>query len=530
MSSATARHHRIVTGTLVPRVEPGSGPDDKRLPPQMEDRSHYHHPVVAINENEWKTRWNRLRGVPLIFEHGQDENHGYTCMGSVVDSTLQQDGALYIVASVADTPAGHWAGDQIEQGRIQGFSVGYKINKDSSGRYVKSKDAQEVSFVIRPFFPEAQISVCASDRKSYNTVTNNDTDNGDYVSLFAMDTTTTTPPTPTPETAAAVTPAAAGESANTGGARNPAREIDTAVAQMELKQLREKAAKQEQEMAEMKKNKEEEARELQQYRAEKKAQQDREAQVKMEEAKASLEKMKQALGVQELPKEYEQDVFAAANAAARLSETDKNRPAVVAASQMNTKLGDALFNFKETNDRLAKELDELKKDMQKRADEHLSSADRVRASVDAVYKNGDVPKDKEEQPPQQQPMSVAASDRNVPYLHGSHLQDLIRVPMVKPNTREGNEYQRLYDNNFNLRSYEVAASGADGGNATVAVAALPKHDHLHAVPNSIRFREGSDGTRYGEAWLSHEMTYYKPNMQMTPKSKVTATSETVSSF
>lgn len=537
MSNSAARHYRVVCGTLVPNVQPGNGPACKRLPPEAHDRSHYHHPVVAINEEEWRGRWNRLRGVPLIFEHGRDERHRYTRMGNIVDSTLQHDGALYIVASVSDDDAGHWAGEQIEQGAIQGFSVGYKINKDRSGQFVESKDAQEVSLVLRPFFPEAQISVCASDRKSYNTVANNDSDSAQYVSLFSMETTTTTPAPPAATNtapAASSSPPAAAVPASTE--RNPAREIDSAVTQMELKQLREEKAQREKELAEMKKVKDEEQRELLEYRAARKAQQDREAQAKLEEAKASLDKMRQALGVNELPKEFEQDVFAAADLSVRMHENDKNRPAVVAASQMNTTLGNALYDFKEKNDKLTQELEKLKQDMQARADEHLSSADRVRASIAAVYKNGatdsNVAKDKEEDDRHvPKAMSVQGSGggggERKPYLHGSNLTDLIHVPMVKPNTPEGNQYQRLYDNNFNLRSYEVNASNAD---ATIGVPALPTHKHLSAVPNSSRFRVGEDGVRYGEALLSHEMNHYRPNMQMTPKSKIESSMTTMHTF
>jgi phage head maturation protease len=139
---------KTVTGTLVPKVHAGSGPSNKQMPPQQGDRSHYHHPAIALNEEDLK-RWKNLRGAPLIFEHGKDQKERIQ-VGTMVDSTIQKDGSLYIVASVHDDKTGEWAADAIQQGRVSGFSIGYEVVPDVYGN-VAEKRLQEV----KKIFPAA---------------------------------------------------------------------------------------------------------------------------------------------------------------------------------------------------------------------------------------------------------------------------------------------------------------------------------------------------------------------------------------
>lgn len=137
---------KTVTGTLVPKVQPGSGPANRQMPQRQGDRSHYHHPVIAVNEEDLK-RWNNLRGAPLIVEHGEHQKRPIQ-VGTMVDSTIQQDGSLYIVASVHDDETGAFVAERIEQGDISGFSIGYQVVPDVYGN-VAEKRLQEVRSNMR---------------------------------------------------------------------------------------------------------------------------------------------------------------------------------------------------------------------------------------------------------------------------------------------------------------------------------------------------------------------------------------------
>lgn len=132
---------KTVTGTLVPKVQPGSGPANRQMPAKQGDRSHYHHPVIAVSEEDLR-KWNNLRGAPLIVEHGKDQKEPIQ-VGTMVDSTIQKDGSLYIVASVHDDELGATVAKQIEQGGISGFSIGYQVVPDVYGN-VAEKRLQEV--------------------------------------------------------------------------------------------------------------------------------------------------------------------------------------------------------------------------------------------------------------------------------------------------------------------------------------------------------------------------------------------------
>lgn len=492
---------RVVCGTLVPRVIEGSGPADKTLPVEASDRSHYHHPAVAVNEHEWATRWNRLRKVPLIIEHGARQKRMHQ-VGEVIDTTLQKDGSMYVVASVYDDETGAMVANEIESGQIRGFSVGYRINRDASGRRVHSKDIEEVSLVLRPFFPEAVISVCASDAASYNSDATQETD---FVRLYdSSSMSDATPP------------------------RDPATETKTAAAEIELQRLREQLqekTKQEQERAKQEAEKQKaidaERAELERYRAERKAQQDRAAQEKQAEIKAALDEIKKGVGA-DLPEEWQRDALATAEAAVRLPEDHQDRASVVVASQMYTTLGKVMQTKEQETAALKKELDDLKAALAKKDQDYAAAADRVKASRDAIYSREEQIPSKDKMEQEETPVSVQASGGGGSYLHGSRLEDLIKVPRVKPNTREGNQYRDLYDRDFNVRSYNVTASGAAGATMedTVTVPRLPEHKYLAHVPLSIRNRIGEDGVRYGEAWLKTMQDNYVPNAPTTAKFKI----------
>jgi hypothetical protein len=494
MSSKTLR---TVTGTVYPAIVPGSGPRDKTLPIKTSDNSHYHNPRVKINESDYN-RWNKLRNVPLIFEHGAEQKTFIT-VGNVVDTTIQKDDSIYIVANVHDTPEGAWAADQLENGTITGFSVGYDVTPDQYGQ-IQSKDIQEVSLVLKPFFPCATISVCASDSKVYNTTEKKESDLKHFVPLFHMDT----------------------ELKNTPAAtRNPADEVNKVAAELELKQLKEKQQQQEQELAALRAQQQE----LDRFRLEKKQQQEKEAASKTMELEEAMNKIKKGMGVDSLPEEYINDVRQTATASVFADPNDVNKKVLEVSASMTRKIADTMHNMQSDNEALKKQLDALKQEMLEKEKAFNTAADRINASRNAVFQAPPPPKDMTTEQQQPKVESVKASGS---HLHGSHISDLLNIPAIRPNTREGDMYRQMYNPSFYDASsigYGVQASGSTLSKEPdfVQIKSLPTHDRLHAVQNSMRFRVGEDGVRYGEAWQAHAQSLYAPNLQTHPSVKFSQT-------
>jgi hypothetical protein len=467
-------------------------------------RSHYNHPVVKINEADLE-RWNHLRGVPLIFEHGAGQR-SRIAVGSVLDTTLQKDDSLYIVASVYDNDEGNWAGEQIKAGQISGFSVGYEVVPDRFGQ-VAQKNIQEVSLVLKPFFECAKISVCASDSAAYNTNEKN-RDDKIFVPVFSME---TKPPTATQEPAPT----------ETTTPRDPVGEIQNVAVEMELKQLKEKQARDEKELADLRKKNDAEAEELNRYRAEKKAQLEREAESKRKELDEAMAKIQKGTGLEKLPEEYIQDNRGVAEAMVYLNADDKNRKPVEVAASMTMKIAESLSSYQSENDRLKQELDELKKTMLEKESQVARATDRIQASRQAVYDH-DQPKDKGKEEIKTETVQ-ASSNPPPPLLHGSRLSDILTIPAIKPNTWEGNIYKDQYNPSFNAMSpYGVHASVSEqtSETQTVTVKAPGTHKHMDWVPHSERFRTDQDGNPVGAAWFAHKTQHYRPGLAVTPGFKV----------
>jgi hypothetical protein len=515
---------KTVTGTLVPKVHAGSGPRDKRMPPREGDRSHYNHPAIAVNEADLQ-KWQRLRGAPLIFEHGEKQKQRIQ-VGTMLDSTIQQDGSLYIVASVHDDETGAWAAERIERGDISGFSIGYEVVPDVHGN-VAEKRLQEVSLVVKPFFEQAKISVCAtsSDGDLYKT----DSPQSSVQHVFVpMDSTSNTPPSAT--SAATAAPVAQQQQPQQQAPRDAAREISQHAAEIELKQMREAQAKEKAAMEEERKKNKEMADELAAYRAEKEAQKRALADTKVKELESALASVQKGLGLAELPKEYVEDVRKLAQGQVYLDEKDPVKRYVDVQASMIGKFGTALaskdeenLKMREQNAKMEREIAELKEMMSKTQKSFDLAAERVAASRDAIYRGAGAT------PVSAAPTGAAAAPAaptesvkasgSMAYLHGSEMSDILQVPHVRSNTLFGQIYQKDYNASFGQQygPYGVHASGVTEEPTMVSVKAPPVHDKLSYVPNSMRFNMDPQGNPSGAAWLSHIIHNFNKDARTSPK-------------
>jgi hypothetical protein len=510
---------RSVTGTLYPKVEAGSGPSDRRLPHPSKDRQHYTHPVIKVNEYDVE-EWNYLRGAPLWFEHAQNQRKAIQ-VGELVEGRVLKDDSLYIVASVYDIPEGEWAADRIEKGEITGFSIGYLPISNARGELV-GKQLNEVSLVVKPFFPDTLISVCASDSNSYNTNNVNDAYQI-FVPLNSniMENQSSTTAAVPATTAAAAAPASTPPVQPTSqqAKSDPAAEIRNNVAEMELKVLQEQRRKEQEQMETLRKEREAYENELKGYREKERLAKEAEKSEKVKELDAALANIQRTLGVKELPREYVEGNRNLVKSAIDMQMDDPRKHVTEVMASFTKQIGNAAAAAVDERDKLRLELEELKTKMAQQEKEFSSTAERVRASRTAVY----------EQPSATTNTTTTTKAVEVKASSGSDIADLfLTVPKVKPGTREGQIYREQYQPQTSFLSYGINASNVSRPEeTTVQVKPLPKHSRLSDCEGSIRNRVDADGNPCGEAWLSHIIHNFNPEAPTSAKFKIIASQTTV---
>ena len=526
---------KTVTGTLVPKVQPGSGPVNRQMPVKQGNRSHYHHPVIAVNEEDLR-KWNNLRGAPLIVEHGKGQEQPIQ-VGTMLDSTIQQDGSLYIVASVHDDEVGAVVAEQIKHGGISGFSIGYDVVPDVYGN-VAEKRLREVSLVVEPFFEQAKISVCAtsSDGNVYKT---DDLQNSLHHLFVPMDNNanaTTTTTTPAAAAAAAVPQQQSSNASPAAPASQQATaDIKNFAAEVELKQLREQQAKKDAEYEQERARAKEMEQVLSRYKAKEEAEKRAQIDAKVKELETTLLNVQKGLGLKELPKEFIEDQRKVAEGQILMEDNNPYKKHVEVQASIFSQVGSALATKDEEMAKLRAELAAQKAELQQalelqskmQSDVKLAS-ERIAASRDAIFRGGasatPVPSPNTAATPAAATESVQASGSGLPgYLHGSQIGDILEVPHVKPGTWAGQVYARDYNPSFgaprNFGIYGINASSsmpAQEEPKTVKVRAPPVHDHLKFVPNSMRFRTDEEGNPVGAASFSWMTQNFSADANVTP--------------
>jgi hypothetical protein len=495
---------KTLTGTVYPSVVKGQGPAYKPLPRKRHehDKSYYTEPQVMVNEHDLAS-WNNLRGVPLIFEHGAgQQKDNPVVFGHTVDTAVQSDNSVFYVAQIYDTPEGRWAAEKIECGIITGLSIGYGIIPDVTCTQIAGKRVTEVSMVLKPFFPSAQLRVCASDNGGYNV----SEDKCVVDKLQLMD------------------PQAVAQDKQP--ARDAAAEIAQAAADIQLKQARDAQVKAQEELERLRKEKEDQEQELAAYRKEKQAQLETKAQDRVKEVDAALASVQRALGVDKLPEEFVSANRAIAhNTVFMPADAPAKQVAEVTAS-MTTLIGKRMGEMADEQAKKDKEIAELKTRMQEMESKMNMTADRVQASRNALYQAAKVDSNPKEtaQSALAAALPVQASSAR---LHGSDITDILVVPRVKPGTVEGRLYQETNPNfgmmspsNFMGVHASASMGGAGGEQTTVQVRRLPVHDKLQHVPHALRHRVDEAGNPVGEAWMSQILFNYNATAPCLPSFKI----------
>jgi hypothetical protein len=388
---------KTVTGTLVPKVQPGSGPANRQMPARQNDRSHYHHPAIAVNEEDLR-RWNNARGAPLIVEHGKGQTKPIQ-VGTVVDTTIRQDGSLYVVASVHDDEMGEFVAKRLEQGDFSGFSIGYDVVPDVYGN-VAEKRLNEISLVVEPFFEQAKISVCAtsSDANVYKTDPTQNASHHHHHLFVPMDNNANANATPAAAAAlpqqqqstSAVPPAAAAASQQQ---QQATADIKNFAAEVELKQLREQQAKKDAEYEQERARAKEMEEVLKKYRAKEEAEKRALIDAQVKELETTLKNVQKGLGLNELPKEFIEDQRKVAEGQILMEDNNPYKKHVEVQASIVRQIGSALASKDEEMAKMRAELAAQKAELEQarelqakmQSDVKLAS-ERIAASRDAIFR------------------------------------------------------------------------------------------------------------------------------------------------
>ena len=173
MSSSSTQRFTL-TGIAYPKIQPGDGPADKRVPRSVDtnDKACYDHPALQLCEADME-RYRNLRGTPLCDEHAHWKNGNpvgkcSSCVGEILDARVLKDHSVYVVASIhADTPNGARAMERVRRKELRGFSIGLTNLRATKDSPVRGRIIHEVSLTDAPNWASCNIAVTASAGASY---------------------------------------------------------------------------------------------------------------------------------------------------------------------------------------------------------------------------------------------------------------------------------------------------------------------------------------------------------------------------
>jgi hypothetical protein len=499
-------------------VQAGATGSNGLLPQPDPDRNYYHHPVIKVNEKDVK-QWNNLRNKPVRLEHGHHQGSQPVEVGIFVDGVITNEQNLHVTAGLYDTEAGRYAHELIKSGVLKGFSIGYDPIGDTNG-YLVEKVLHEGSLVVKPFFPGANISVCASDSPKYNNEAPKNTDRlfvpfikATMADNIATNNANNTAAVPAPASAGAnapSTPALAGAGSATQAPAAPQRDATTEIQlramELELKQMREERARQEKERGDMERKYQEQEAFTKKYLEEKQKQREQEETKELALAKDAMARIQKGLGADQLPPEYVEQQLSLAQKKVYTDIEDPARGYLDVAASMTQKIANRFSDMQTENQKLVDELAKLKSDLQDRDKRLLSAADRLHGATQSSF--AAPPMNTQGTP---SAVSVAASGGNTPVnaSGGSvSMTDLLVVPKVRPNTREGYMYQQLYGS-----KQPMSVQASFGETQTITVPAPPVHDKMAYCKNSLRNRKDEAGNPVGAAWFSTIVNNWRPDMK-----------------
>jgi phage head maturation protease len=123
-------------------------------------REFYNDPAIKVSTHDLD-EINGAEGAPLCFEHNKND-----VVGTVRHSWLDEDGKrLQIWARIPLNERGRKIVEEIQCGKIKGFSVGYEADMDLpegaplEEKQLVEKTFHEISLVYDPFFPGCNLTV-----------------------------------------------------------------------------------------------------------------------------------------------------------------------------------------------------------------------------------------------------------------------------------------------------------------------------------------------------------------------------------
>lgn len=156
--------YAILHGRAYPRVQRGGNLTDMVTTPAGSIEHLWRDPAIVLSDSDLD-EYGGAQGLPLKFEHGKDPEVGDEAVGHVQYTTLDDNGALDLIARVPvrtpegqDIPRGLEMVEKIRAGHIKGFSVGYHADVRDEGR-VLGKELREISLVQEPFFGGCNLRV-----------------------------------------------------------------------------------------------------------------------------------------------------------------------------------------------------------------------------------------------------------------------------------------------------------------------------------------------------------------------------------
>lgn len=517
----------VVTGIMYPGVQAGDGPAQKRLPEPDPDRNYYHHPTIKVCEGDVK-KWQNLRGKPLRLEHGHHQGSSPVEVGRFVDSVLTKDNNLFVAAGIYDTEAGRYAKSLIDEGVLTGFSIGYDPVGDADG-YLLDKVLHEGSLVIKPFFKGANISVCASDSQQYN----NEPPKNDANRLFVpfvmqqqqqqQDTpsvppsvvppsqntfaTPAAPAAPAAQQVPASSAAAATQQGQQGAHRDAAAEIQMRALELELKQLRDERVREAKEKSELESKYREQEQFTKKYLDERQKQREVEEAKELSLAKDAMARIQKGLGAEQLPPEYVEQQLSLAQKKVYTEQGDPAKNYLDVAASMTQKIAGRFSEFQDRNQKLEDEVAKLKEELQNRDKRLLSVADRLNQTATTFGGSGNTGASNT-----LGTVAASGTPASAPAPLGAkgelNMTELLVVPKVQPNSREGYMYQRLYG-----MKQPMSVQASFEATSTVSVPAPPVHDKLEHCPNSLRFRKDAQGNPVGAAYFSTVVGNWRSDMK-----------------
>jgi hypothetical protein len=481
---------KILTGDLGFEVVKGNGPSSRQLPDIVKnDRSYYHHPVVRVNEEDLE-RWKKLRGGPLMFEHGQGQTNKIV-LGKIVDSVITNKNTVFITASIFDTEEGRWAAKKIDDGDIASFSISYDFDHDNYGK-LQRKNFNEVSLVVKPFFKGANISVCASDSQTYN---NDSIKNSNKIEFPVKQMEEQQQQQQKQEPV--------GTSSNVEKISSRALELELEKERKERDDEKKRTEAELQEKELMKK-------ELESLRAEKNARLLEQGNKKVEELNQALLKTKKALNLEKLPDGYEESMQNIARNSVLIDSNNPMQKTAEVTASVTTMFGNKIFEMSNENEILKKQLEEMKKKHADTEKELTYHANRINASKNNNLNTTSVTSNPILQENESKKVDVSASGAN------DIMSIFITVPTVKSGTMEAKAYQQHNPAFDSIHIHGVNASGANESQDNfVQFEKVPDHNMSHMCQNSIRYRKDKSGFPVGEAWMRILVDGYKNADGMT---------------